>query len=170
MGKRIEYIFIVTGSRVFDDEPDSWARACARHMLDHRIATLPEGSLVVSGGAERGPDAWATEFMKARGRAKDVRLYMLSGDVVVPSDPSHTLRSWVPAEPRVQSSDRQKWPLYRNERMIEEIADFAVKNGAHPEVFGLEALWSATRGTAYTLECADRAKIPVVRTSFNCTV
>jgi hypothetical protein len=166
--ERIEYIFVVTGSRVFDDELDSWARARARSMLQHCIDSLPEKSLVVSGGAKQGPDAWATEFMVERGRAKDVRLYMLTGDVVMP--PKRVLRSWVPEHPRIDTSDRQKWPLYRNEMMLDEVAAKAREWNAHPEVFGLEALWSQTKGTAQTLTYADRLGLPVVRSTWNRTI
>lgn len=39
-------------------------------------------------------------------------------------------------------------------------------DGAHVEVLGLEALWSTTRGTAYTLDKARKAGLTITHITF----
>lgn len=56
-------------------------------------------------------------------------------------------------------------PLDRNAVMVRETAEQRAK-GAHVEVLGLEALWSTTRGTAYTLDKARKAGLTITHITF----
>lgn len=159
-----DHVLIVAGSRVFDDNASSHATVTAHEMLEDRLKRMSENTLVASGGARKGPDQWTTDLMRAMNRERMVRLYDLSGDVKLPS--GRVIRSWVPESPAVHPADRKRWPLYRNEMMLKDLKDFAVDNEIHIEVFGLEATWSMTHGTANTLTKAASMGIRIVETRF----
>lgn len=164
MADPIDGIVIVTGSRVFADKPESRSTTTARAMLEDWLRRLPEKTLVISGGAP-GPDRWASEIMVAIGRGKFAREYTLSGNVQLPS--GRVIRSWVPEAPTTDISDRKRWPLYRNEIMVNESKTFADENGLHLELFGIGATWSVTQGTADTISKCGRKGIPVVEVWFS---
>jgi len=145
-------ILLVTGSRVLASSMhEERAKALLAAYCEAYAPTL-----IVTGDAD-GPDDWAASW--AIEHAIDLRIYALDGWV-------HTAgqlrRPWSKA-PRAPGTFCD--PLDRNAAMVREVAEQRAK-GAHVEVFGLEAVWSSTRGTAHTLGKARAAGLAITRITF----
>lgn len=141
-------ILLVTGSRALDGAPQpehDQTRAVLRAVRETFAPTV-----IVSGGAI-GPDSWAVE--SAIDAGLDARVYDLDG--CVRNAAGKTLRMWTKA-PRPT-------PLDRNAAMVRDVAREA-RRGATVRVIGLEAGWSATKGTAHTVRLALSAGLAVTHT------
>lgn len=143
-------ILLVTGSRVLEG---SAFEDRAKRLLSMTLHSLPEQSIVVVGDAS-GPDAWATEYASGLGIA--LRIYALDGWVY--DRYMARCRRWHLDE------KSEPEPLPRNVAMVRGVA--AQRPRAHVEVLGLEALWSTTHGTAYTLDKAREAGLPITHITF----
>ncbi len=144
-------ILLVTGSRALDGSTEEQT---ARAMLRAFIEQFAPG-FVVAGDA-RGPDEWAVDIASSNGATlPHVRIYGLDG--WVKSADSKDVRRWTTAE--------KFSPLDRNAAMVREVAVQYAK-GAFVRVLGLEAAWSATKGTAHTITAARRAGLSVTRITF----
>lgn len=145
-------ILLVTGSRVL---AGSDREQTARALLSALVFALPDRSIVVTGDAP-GPDAWAIESATSSLLSLRRRVYALDGWVY--DERGERARRW-------HLDKTAPSPLDRNEVMVREVAEQRAK-GAHVEVFGMEAVWSATRGTAHTLGKARAAGLPITRITF----
>jgi len=141
-------ILLVTGSRVLA-AADYEQRACAllAAFAEHYAPTI-----VVCGDAD-GPDSWAASWATSTGRG--LRIYALDGWVY--DEHAARFRRW--------SAGGANEPLDRNVAMAADVAWQRTK-GVRVEVFGLEAVWSYTRGTAHTLGKARAAGLPITRITF----
>lgn len=149
-------ILLVTGSRAL--EGSAFADR-ARALLSCALRGLPGRSIVVTGDA-RGPDAWAAEFVTSEIVTSEhlqlaLRVYALDGWVY--DEHAARLRRW--------SAGGANEPLDRNVVMVADVAWQRTK-GVHVEAFGIEAVWSSTRGTAHTLGKARAAGLPITRITF----
>lgn len=143
-------ILLVTGSRVLA-AADYEQRACTL------LATFAEHyapTIVVCGDAA-GPDSWAASWATSTGRG--LRIYALDGWVY--DREMARCRRWHLDKTTAPT------PLARNEAMVLGVAAQR-EHGARVEVFGLEAVWSSTRGTAHTLGKARAAGLPITRITF----
>jgi hypothetical protein len=143
-------ILLVTGSRVLEG---SEFEDRAKRLLSMTLHSLPEKSIVVVGDAS-GPDAWATEYASGLGIA--LRIYALDGWVY--DRHMARCRRWHLDEKTAPE------PLPRNVAMVRGVA--AQRPRAHVEALGLEALWGTTHGTAYTLDKARKAGLPITHITF----
>ena len=141
-------ILLVTGSRVLA-AADYEQRACAllAAFAEHYAPTI-----VVCGDAD-GPDSWAASWATSTGRG--LRIYALDGWVY--DEHAARFRRW--------SAGGANEPLDRNVVMVADVAWQRTK-GVHVEAFGIEAVWSSTRGTAHTLGKARAAGLPITRITF----
>lgn len=146
-------ILLVTGSRVLEGSPE---QGDALEYLRLAISRFMPTVIVV--GDARGPDAWAAEHVAIMAQStKPIALRLYSLDSWVTDERADTVRRWTTAE--------KFTPHDRNAAMVRETAAQRAK-GAHVEVFGLEATWSGTRGTAHTLGKARAAGLAITRITF----
>lgn len=141
-------ILLVTGSRALEGS-DRFREAKA--MLIAYIETITP-TVVVAGDA-RGPDEWAIEAAVLR--RIDTRIYGLDGWVKTAA--GRDVRRWTESE--------KFSPLDRNAAMVREVAAQRDK-GALVRVLALEALWSATKGTAHTIARAREHGLEVTHVTF----
>lgn len=145
-------ILLVTGSRVLvATTHEERAKAMLTAFCEAHAPTM-----IVVGDAD-GPDDWAATWAATRNH--DLRIYALDGWV---HSAGTFRRPWSKAS-RAPGSFCD--PLDRNAVMVSETAAQRAK-GAHVEVLGLEALWSTTHGTAYTLDKARKAGLPITHITF----
>jgi len=144
-------ILLVTGSRVLAGSAEERTAQVMLRAFIEQFAPV----FVVAGDA-RGPDEWAVDIASSNDVAlPHVRIYGLDG--WVRSAAGKDVRRWTQAE--------KYTPLDRNTAMVRHVARERDK-GAHVEVVGLEAAWSATRGTAHTLTAARGAGLSITRITF----
>ena len=146
-------ILLVTGSRALEgSDRESEAKA----ILSALVFSLTDRSIVVTGDA-RGPDDWAAQYADSRLLSLHQRIYSLDGWVY--DEQPAQLRRW-------RAKDREEsTPLARNVAMVREVATQRDK-GALVRVLALEALWSATRGTAHTIARANEHGLEVTHVTF----
>jgi hypothetical protein len=138
-------IFVVSGSRALAGVPA--AEEWARDILADIIYALPDGSAVVTGGGENGPDAWAIGCAASASFALDRVIYTLDGARYVNGAFAN---NWAAEnDPRIH--DRATWPLVRNARMAFD-AGIKLRQGHRVAAAGFVAPWSRTRGTAHTIK------------------
>lgn len=133
---------------MFETAPEVAAEA--QHALS-ALLDFFQPELVVSGDAPH-VDQWARLYAQRVG--VDYRTYTLQGSVLGPAGIVRTL------------GQDDLHPLRRNAVMVTETAAYARKIGAVVRVFGLEAAWSVTKGTAHTLTQARKVGLPVVSLTF----
>lgn len=144
-------ILLVTGSRALEgSDRESEAKTLLRATIEGFAPYF-----VVAGDA-RGPDEWAMDIVTSNDAAlKYTRIYGLDGFVRFAD--GARMRRW--------TEDEKFSPLDRNAAMV---ADVAVQKsrGMTVRVFALEALWSATRGTAHTIARAKEHGLEVTHVTF----
>ena len=141
-------ILLVTGSRALEgSDRESEAKAILSAYIETTAPTV-----VVAGDA-RWPDDWAIEAAVLR--RIDTRIYGLDGYVRTAA--GRDVRRW--------TEDEKFSPLDRNTAMVREVAAQRDK-GALVRVLALEALWSATRGTAHTVARAKEFGLEVTHVTF----
>ena len=141
-------ILLVIGSRALEGS-DRFRDAKAL-LIAYIETTAP--TVVVAGDA-RWPDDWAIEAAVLR--RIDTRIYGLDGYVRTAA--GRDVRRW--------TEDEKFSPLDRNTAMVREVAAQRDK-GALVRVLALEALWSATRGTAHTVARAKEFGLEVTHVTF----
>lgn len=141
-------LLLVTGSRALEgSDREGEAKALLRATVESFDPTI-----VVAGDA-RGPDEWAIEA--TMGLPIETRIYGLDGYVRTAA--GRDVRRW--------TEDEKVSPLDRNAAMVAEVAAQRNKS-ALVRVFALEALWSATRGTAHTIARAKEHGLEVTHVTF----
>jgi oligoribonuclease (3'-5' exoribonuclease) len=146
------------GARALD-EGDAAAR-WAQDRLEEAIAALPPGSVVLAGGA-RGPDTWAREVAGYYERlCVEYRL-----DGYRWRDGVRTEQQWtdlLPESARVRdpSAPPSRWPLLRDDAMVEALVRARANQGWEVSGLGLSAFWSHTRGTEYTAARLAARNVP----------
>lgn len=153
-------VLLVTGARGLASQPH--ARRWADESLRVAIDALPRDAYVVTGDAP-GPDTWAREWARVIGLR--VVVYELSGHRAVQRRDGTVVRPtrWTT---QIPTGDR-RWPLVRNQAMVEAVARAHRTGGIDARVLALFAPWSATHGTAHTADIAERAGLPVERLTFS---
>ena len=145
-------ILLVTGSRLL---VASTHEERAKGLLA-AFASSFSPSIVVAGDAD-GPDDWAATW--AIEHACALRVYALDGWV---HDGGKPLRPWDSA---LRETGTRRNPLDRNTAMVRGVTHQAM-GGSVVEVLGLEAAWSATKGTAHTLAAARGRGLSITRITF----
>lgn len=149
-------VLLVTGSRALADTPaaEAWARAQIVDHCHHAWWGKPP-TLIVTGDA-RGPDTYAVEYARANhvpherwGLDGYREQYRNGGGIAT--------RWWPEGTPQLHP---KRWPLERNRRMVEGVAEMRVA-GASVRVFSLTAAWARTQGTAHTVARAREAGLVV---------
>lgn len=143
-------ILLVTGSRAL--EGSDRVRE-AKTLLRATVESF--GPTIVVAGDARGPDEWAIETAINGVAPLGVRIYGL--DSYVKTADGRDIRRW--------TEDEKFSPLDRNVAMVAEVAVQRDK-GALVRVLALEALWSATRGTAHTIARAKEHGLEVTHVTF----
>lgn len=143
-----EQILLVTGARVLSATKlsRSWLGDQLRFVLADFLPTL-----VVAGDAN-GADYAAH---RAAAPAIPTEEWRLDGYVYE----GRTRRPWfLVGEARPEP---KRWPLLRNARMVESVAERGRARGTTTLVLGLTAPWSTSGGTGYTLGEAKRRGLVV---------
>lgn len=154
-------LILVTGSRVLTPPhsvPVAYVNPARSWLLDQITAFDPD--VVVTGDA-RGPDSWSKDWCREHGSPNPMlRAYGLDGQIR--REDGRPWCRWTDASPPAVDAGAALWGawcLHRDRVMVRAVATRARRYGVL--VVSLEALWSSTRGTAFTVARARRAGLEV---------
>lgn len=147
-------LILVTGSRALADTPA--ATIWAKGVLRAAIGALPLDGVVCAGDAS-GPDLYALTL--ARRMKLATISFRLDGVRVVSGEPAQ--RWYHDPDDTAEARFGRRWPLVRNERMVDEVALWA-RLWCVASVVAVHAPWARTHGTAHTVTLARKAELAVV--------
>ncbi len=145
-------VLLVFGPRALADNPA--AVAWARERIAAKIAMLPHGATVLTGGCVDSPDEWASEYVMSSRVDLVLTEFRLDGHIWVRRE--QTPREWLQYAPPGSEAKRgtPKWPLCRNEAMERALAHARTHRRA-VAFLGFTAAWSKTHGSDHMLGRLD---------------